>query len=89
MRDEGFTSVDHIDIPRIGTKDDLPSGIVHGTMDAVRKGCLCQKCLDKRSRMRRHGNMLTREYLRTNGCPASPEREQRGSTKTGTQKHSS
>lgn len=33
----------------------LPEGMRHGTLAAIRRGCCCRECLDKRARMRRHG----------------------------------
>lgn len=33
----------------------LPEGASHGTLRAVRLGCSCQKCMEKRARLRRHG----------------------------------
>lgn len=36
-------------------KLDLPEEVEHGSARAARLGCQCDKCMERRSRMRRHG----------------------------------
>lgn len=46
------------DDPNLRRPLGLPEGTEHGTLAAVRLGCACKECMEKRARMRRHRNGL-------------------------------
>lgn len=53
-KDYGYPNPYDADL-RLPPKVSLPEGVEHGTMAAVRRGCPCRACLDRKKRAMRRG----------------------------------